>query len=218
MPTRFIRFPREPHGFREPHHMRIRDTEEISWLMKYARGIDWKAPDRKDADAAAPKKTNGSAVEHDFRPDRSHRYSLPPSVAARSLARALTVVLRDAPAGAINLQDTMPFDAAVAHGDAAERAEVLHPPEQPAGQARVAAARGQGRLARRGRRSAGARALPRAHGVQRQRALQAGRADLVLRIDRRAARPARQRLHQLRRDGLHARAADRQAGDRRRRG
>jgi dipeptidyl aminopeptidase/acylaminoacyl peptidase len=55
--TRFIRYPREPHGFREPHHVRSRDTEEISWLMKHARGIDWKSPDRKDADASAPKKT-----------------------------------------------------------------------------------------------------------------------------------------------------------------
>jgi dipeptidyl aminopeptidase/acylaminoacyl peptidase len=58
VPTRFIRFPREPHGFREPHHVRIRDAEEISWLMKYARGIDWKAPDRKDTETAEPKKTN----------------------------------------------------------------------------------------------------------------------------------------------------------------
>lgn len=49
VPVRFIRFPREPHGFREPHHQRRRDTEEIAWLMKYARGIDWKAPERKDA-------------------------------------------------------------------------------------------------------------------------------------------------------------------------
>ena len=57
VPARFLRFPREPHGFREPHHVRTRDTEEIAWLMKYARGIDWKAPDRKDADAAADKKT-----------------------------------------------------------------------------------------------------------------------------------------------------------------
>lgn len=48
VPVRFIRFPREPHGFRQPHHQRIRDAEEISWLMKYARGIDWKAPARKD--------------------------------------------------------------------------------------------------------------------------------------------------------------------------
>jgi dipeptidyl aminopeptidase/acylaminoacyl peptidase len=48
VPARFIRFPREPHGFREPHHVRIRDAEEISWLMKYTRGIEWKAPERKD--------------------------------------------------------------------------------------------------------------------------------------------------------------------------
>jgi hypothetical protein len=35
-----------------------RDTEEIAWLMKYARAIDWKAPERTDAaDAAAPKNT-----------------------------------------------------------------------------------------------------------------------------------------------------------------
>ncbi len=57
VPVRFIRFPREPHGFREPHHERIRDAEEIAWLMKHARGIDWKAPDRTDA-GAPPKKTS----------------------------------------------------------------------------------------------------------------------------------------------------------------
>jgi dipeptidyl aminopeptidase/acylaminoacyl peptidase len=48
VPVRFIRFPREPHGFRQPHHQRTRDAEEISWLMKYARGIEWTAPPRKD--------------------------------------------------------------------------------------------------------------------------------------------------------------------------
>ena len=57
VPVRFVRFPREPHGFREPHHQRIRDTEEIAWLMKYARGIDWKAPDRRDDDRPATKTT-----------------------------------------------------------------------------------------------------------------------------------------------------------------
>jgi dipeptidyl aminopeptidase/acylaminoacyl peptidase len=46
--SRFIRFPREPHGFREPHHIRMRDAEEISWLMKHTRGVEWKAPERKD--------------------------------------------------------------------------------------------------------------------------------------------------------------------------
>ena len=62
------------------------------------------------------------------------------------------------------------------HRHAAERAQVLHPPECAAGEARVAAAGGEGRLALRSRRSAGAGAPHRAHGVQRQRALQAGRA------------------------------------------
>jgi dipeptidyl aminopeptidase/acylaminoacyl peptidase len=46
VPVRFLRFPREPHGFREPHHVRIRDAEEISWLMKHARGMEWSAPAR----------------------------------------------------------------------------------------------------------------------------------------------------------------------------
>jgi dipeptidyl aminopeptidase/acylaminoacyl peptidase len=40
--VRFLRFPREPHGFREPHHQRIRDVEEITWLQKYVLGLDWK--------------------------------------------------------------------------------------------------------------------------------------------------------------------------------
>jgi len=56
IPARLIRFPREPHGFREPHHQRIRD-EEIAWLMKDARGIEWKAPERKNAEPSAPTKT-----------------------------------------------------------------------------------------------------------------------------------------------------------------
>ncbi|MGE3276223.1 MAG: prolyl oligopeptidase family serine peptidase [Vicinamibacterales bacterium] len=49
VPARFLRFPREPHGFREPQHIRTRDTEEIRWLMKYTRGIEWTAPSRPDA-------------------------------------------------------------------------------------------------------------------------------------------------------------------------
>lgn len=46
VPVRFIRFPREPHGFREPAHQRIRDAEEISWLMKHTLGREWTAPAR----------------------------------------------------------------------------------------------------------------------------------------------------------------------------
>src|SRR5581483_872097 len=44
VPVRFIRFPREPHGFLEPHHQRIRDTEEIAWMQKYVMGVDWSSP------------------------------------------------------------------------------------------------------------------------------------------------------------------------------
>ncbi len=39
--TRYIRFPREPHGFREPRHQRTRDVEEIRWIQKHVRGIEW---------------------------------------------------------------------------------------------------------------------------------------------------------------------------------
>ena len=59
--TRFIRFPREPHGFREPHHIRMRDAEEISWLMKHTRGVEWKAPERKDEPEKKPATTTTTA-------------------------------------------------------------------------------------------------------------------------------------------------------------
>jgi len=39
--ARYIRFPREPHGFREPRHVRTRDVEEIRWIQKYVRGLEW---------------------------------------------------------------------------------------------------------------------------------------------------------------------------------
>lgn len=39
--VRYLRFPREPHGFREPRHQRIRDVEEIRWIQKYVRGVEW---------------------------------------------------------------------------------------------------------------------------------------------------------------------------------
>ena len=61
--ARFVRFPREPHGFREPHHIRMRDAEEVSWLMKHTRGIDWKAPERKD-DPEPKKPVTTTATPH----------------------------------------------------------------------------------------------------------------------------------------------------------
>ena len=38
---------REPHGFREPRHQRTRDVEEIWWVQKYVRGLDWTPWERK---------------------------------------------------------------------------------------------------------------------------------------------------------------------------
>lgn len=48
--TRYIRFPREPHGFREPRHQRTRDVEEIRWIQKYVRGIEWEPWKRPEKD------------------------------------------------------------------------------------------------------------------------------------------------------------------------
>lgn len=39
--VRYIKFPREPHGFREPRHQRTRDIEEIRWMQKYVLGVEW---------------------------------------------------------------------------------------------------------------------------------------------------------------------------------
>ena len=54
--VRFIRFPREPHGFREPHHQRIRDVEEIGWMQKYILGIEWTMPPREEEKKEEEKK------------------------------------------------------------------------------------------------------------------------------------------------------------------
>ncbi len=47
-PVRYVRFPREPHGFREPRHQRRRDIEEIRWMQKYINGIEWIPWKRKE--------------------------------------------------------------------------------------------------------------------------------------------------------------------------
>jgi dipeptidyl aminopeptidase/acylaminoacyl peptidase len=41
IPTRFIKFPRQEHGIREPRLLRVRLVEEIRWMEKYVRGLDW---------------------------------------------------------------------------------------------------------------------------------------------------------------------------------
>lgn len=55
--ARYIRFPREPHGFREPRHQRIRDVEEIRWIQKYTLGIEWEPWERPKKDEDEEKET-----------------------------------------------------------------------------------------------------------------------------------------------------------------
>lgn len=45
--VRYLKFPREPHGFKEPRHIRTRDIEEIKWIQKHTLGKDWKPWERK---------------------------------------------------------------------------------------------------------------------------------------------------------------------------
>ena len=47
-PVRYIKFPREPHGFREPKHQRIRDIEEIKWMQQYVLGEEWEPWERPE--------------------------------------------------------------------------------------------------------------------------------------------------------------------------
>ena len=51
--VRYIRFPREPHGFREPRHQRTRDIEEIRWIEKHVRQRDWKPWVREEVEDKA---------------------------------------------------------------------------------------------------------------------------------------------------------------------
>jgi dipeptidyl aminopeptidase/acylaminoacyl peptidase len=39
--VRYIKFPRQGHGISEPRLSRIRTIEEIKWMQKYVRGIEW---------------------------------------------------------------------------------------------------------------------------------------------------------------------------------
>lgn len=45
-PVRYLRFPREPHGFREPRHQRRRDVEELRWMQKHVLGLEWEPWER----------------------------------------------------------------------------------------------------------------------------------------------------------------------------
>ena len=49
VPVRYIKFPRQPHGIREPRHLRIFYTEEIRWLQQHILGETWEPPVREPA-------------------------------------------------------------------------------------------------------------------------------------------------------------------------
>ncbi len=47
--ARFVLFPREGHGIREPRHRRTLLVEEIRWLNRYVKGLkDWEPPTRPE--------------------------------------------------------------------------------------------------------------------------------------------------------------------------
>ncbi len=119
---------------------------------------------------------------------------MPAAYLAMAIALAVAAASRRARARPPRCRRHAPGAAAAAgldacrhpHRHAAERPDLLHPPQRrgPSNR-RHAAPGGQGRLDRRGRRSARPGARARAHGVQRHRALQAGRAGVLPRVDRR---------------------------------
>lgn len=60
VPNRFVLFPREPHGLREPRHQRTRLVEELRWFERYVRGNpDWKAPVRAEAGGSGAGESDG---------------------------------------------------------------------------------------------------------------------------------------------------------------
>jgi dipeptidyl aminopeptidase/acylaminoacyl peptidase len=66
--VRYIRFPRELHGFREPRHQRVRDIEEIRWMQKYVLGEEWQPWERPDGDEADGDMDSEHDGQHDKGP------------------------------------------------------------------------------------------------------------------------------------------------------
>jgi len=46
VPTRLIKFPREPHHLNKPKLVRVKDIEEIKWFAKYILGEEWMPSER----------------------------------------------------------------------------------------------------------------------------------------------------------------------------
>ena len=62
-PVRYIKFPRQPHGIREPRHLRIYQIEEIRWLHDHVLGGTWtpweRAEKKKDGEDEDGKDEDG---------------------------------------------------------------------------------------------------------------------------------------------------------------
>lgn len=48
VPVRYIKFPRQPHGLREPRHRRIYQVEEIRWIQQHVLDETWEPPVRQE--------------------------------------------------------------------------------------------------------------------------------------------------------------------------
>ena len=52
VPVRFIKFPRQGHGIREPRLARIADVEEVAWIERHVRGVRLRPEELEEAEAA----------------------------------------------------------------------------------------------------------------------------------------------------------------------
>ena len=95
------------------------------------------------------------------------------------------------------------------HRHTRQRPAVLRPPQRPPGRQGLVATGGPRRLGRRDRAEHRRRPLRRAHDVQRHRGVSGERADRRAPQLRRRVRCRHQRLHELRRDRVRARRAQR---------
>jgi dipeptidyl aminopeptidase/acylaminoacyl peptidase len=54
VPNRYVLFPREGHGIREPRHHRTRLVEELRWFQRWVRGDEaWTPPERPEPESGA---------------------------------------------------------------------------------------------------------------------------------------------------------------------
>jgi dipeptidyl aminopeptidase/acylaminoacyl peptidase len=80
VPTRFIKFPRQKHGIREPRLLRVRIVEEVRWMQKYVVGVEWTPWTRAKCDASVQAESAmPRIVFHSDRDGNSEIYSISPS-------------------------------------------------------------------------------------------------------------------------------------------